>query len=59
MTAGMTISDPYPHPWRVYLRVPVLVSEHEQVLASMNERKQVPVRINEHKQVKMSAGEHG
>ena len=40
MIAGKTISDPHPHPWRIYPRVPVLVSEHEQLLASMNERKQ-------------------
>ena len=41
-----------------YPRVPVLASEHEQMLASMSECKQVPVSINEHKHVEMSAGEH-
>ena len=34
----------------------MLVSEHEQVPASMNERKQVPVSINEHKRVGVGAG---
>jgi len=35
----------------------VLVSEHEQLLASMNERKQVPVSVNEHKRVMASTNE--
>jgi len=47
LIAGMTISDPYLHPWRVYPWVPVVVSEHKEMPASMNERKQVPVSINE------------
>jgi len=48
------------HLWRVYLWVPMLVSEHKQLLASMNEHnlKQVPVSINEHKWVKVSASEY-